>query len=55
MDVFAGSAGRNPRDAGNQIADTGIGVKDEDKPHIFERFYQAQEEGTNVREAAASA
>ena len=32
-----------------KIADTGIGVKDEDKPHIFERFYQAQEEGTNVR------
>ena len=28
-----------------KIADTGIGIKDEDKPHVFERFYQAGQEG----------
>ncbi len=28
-----------------QIADTGIGIKDKDKVHIFERFYQVDDDG----------
>lgn len=28
-----------------KIADTGIGIKDKDKEHIFERFYQVDDEG----------
>ena len=30
-----------------KIADTGIGIKDEDKQHVFERFYQVEQEGGN--------
>lgn len=31
-----------------KVADTGIGIKDQDKKHIFERFYQAENPGLNV-------
>ncbi len=30
-----------------KVADTGIGIKDKDKEHIFERFYQVDDNGTS--------
>ena len=41
LEVLEGS----PETLEIKIADTGIGIKDEDKQHVFERFYQAGQEG----------
>ncbi len=32
-----------------RVADNGKGVSDEDKPHIFDRFYQSASPGSNVK------
>ena len=45
LEVLEGS----PETLEIKIADTGIGIKDEDKQHVFERFYQAgQEDGATA-------
>lgn len=31
-----------------KVADTGVGIKDEDKKHIFERFYQVETNGVDI-------
>lgn len=31
-----------------QVSDTGIGIKDKDKEHIFERFYQVNDDGESL-------
>lgn len=41
LEVLKGS----PETLEIKVSDTGIGVKDEDKERIFERFYQAEHEG----------
>ncbi len=32
-----------------QVSDTGIGIKDKDKEHIFERFYQVNDDGESLQ------
>ncbi|WP_273157953.1 hybrid sensor histidine kinase/response regulator transcription factor [Bacteroides fluxus] len=45
LEVLKGS----PETLEIKVSDTGIGVKDEDKERIFERFYQAEHEGEGHR------
>lgn len=45
LEVLKGS----PETLEIKVSDTGIGVKDEDKEHIFERFYQVEHEGEGHR------
>ncbi|MDE6023098.1 MAG: response regulator, partial [Muribaculaceae bacterium] len=36
-----------------QVSDTGIGIKDKDKKHIFERFYQVDDDGDSHPETGS--
>lgn len=47
IDVAIQHSGDDRKNLRIQISDTGIGIKDKDKKHIFERFYQVDEDGVS--------
>lgn len=53
VDVSLEALKGSPETLEIKVSDTGVGIKDEDKEHIFERFYQVEHEGDGSQPAGS--